>query len=49
MLATGVFFALCAALLTQGNFVFTHVLLAFWVLAQLMQIGSQLFLYRREA
>jgi len=49
VLATGVFFALCAALLTQGNFVFTHVLLAFWVLAQLMQIGSQLFLYRREA
>jgi hypothetical protein len=49
VLATGVFLALCAALLTQGNFVFTHVLLAFWVLAQLMQIASQLFLYRREA
>lgn len=49
VLATGVFFALCAALLTHGNFIFTHVLLAFWVLAQLMQIGSQLFLYRREA
>lgn len=49
LLATGVFMALCAALLTDGNFVFTHVLLAFWVLAQMMQIGSQLFLYRRGA
>ena len=49
VLATGVFLALCAALLTEGNFVFTHVLLGFWVLAQLMEIGSQLFLYRRGA
>lgn len=49
VLATGVFLALCAALLTEGNFVFTHVLLGFWVLAQLVEIGSQLFLYRRGA
>lgn len=49
VLATGVFFALCAALLTKGNFVFTHLLLGFWVLAQLVEIGSQLFLYRRGA
>ena len=49
VLATGVFFALCAALLTDGNFVFTHLLLGFWVLAQLVEIGSQLFLYRRGA
>jgi hypothetical protein len=49
VLATGVFLALCAALVTQGNFIFTHVLLAFWVLAQLVEIGSQLFLYRRGA
>jgi hypothetical protein len=49
VLASGVFIALCTALVTPGNFVFTHVLLAFWVLAQLMQIASQLFLYRREA
>lgn len=49
VLATGVFLALCAALLTKGNFVFTHVLLAFWVLAQLVETGSQLFLYRRGA
>ncbi|HEU4883576.1 MAG TPA: hypothetical protein VFT45_15055 [Longimicrobium sp.] len=47
VLATGVFFALCAAMVTEGNFVFTHLLLAFWVLAQLVDIGSQLFLYRR--
>lgn len=49
VLATGVFLALCAALLTRGNFVFTHVLLEFWVLAQLVEIGSQLLLYRRGA
>lgn len=46
VLATGVFFALCVALLTDGNFVFMHVLLAFWVLAQLTETGSQLYLYR---
>jgi hypothetical protein len=49
VLAAGVFLSLCLALLTQGNFVFTHVLLAFWVLAQLVEIGSQLILYRRSA
>lgn len=49
VLATGVFLALCAALLTDGNFVFTHLLLGFWVLAQLVETGSQLFLYRRGA
>ncbi|MBV9790718.1 MAG: hypothetical protein JOZ51_21170 [Chloroflexi bacterium] len=49
VLATGVFLALCTALLTEGNFVFTHVLLGFWVLAQLVEIGSQLVLYRRGA
>lgn len=49
ILATGVFVALCTALLTKGNFVFMHVLLGFWVLAQLVEIGSQLYLYRRGA
>ena len=49
VLATGVFLALCVALLTNGNFVFTHVLLGAWVVAQLVEIGSQLFLYRRGA
>lgn len=47
VLATGVFLALCTALATEGNFIFAHVLLGFWVLAQLVEIGSQLFLYRR--
>ncbi|MBX2999462.1 MAG: hypothetical protein KF893_13180 [Caldilineaceae bacterium] len=47
VLATGVFLALCAAVLTEGNFVFTHLLLGFWVLAQLVEIGSQLYFYRR--
>ena len=47
VLATGVFLALCAAMVTDGNFVFTHLLLGFWVLAQLVEIGSQLFLYKR--
>ncbi len=49
VLATGVFFALCAAMVTDGNFVFTHLLLAFWVLAQLVEIASQLVLHRRGA
>lgn len=47
VLATGVFLALCAALASDGNFVFTHVLLASWVVAQLVEIGSQLVLHRR--
>lgn len=49
VLATGVFLSLCAAMVTDGNFVFTHLLLASWVLAQLVEIGSQLFLYQRGA
>ncbi|HEX6367665.1 MAG TPA: hypothetical protein VF006_01955 [Longimicrobium sp.] len=49
VLATGVFLALCAAVMAEGNFLFTHVLLGFWVLAQMVEIGSQLFLYRRGA
>jgi len=47
VLATGVFLALCAALATKGNFVFAHVLLGFWVLAELVEIGTRIFLYRR--
>lgn len=49
LLATGVFLSLCAALVTEGNFLFTHLLLGFWVLAQLVEIGTQLVLYRRGA
>ncbi|GJM44405.1 MAG: hypothetical protein DHS20C21_12470 [Gemmatimonadota bacterium] len=47
VLAVGVFLALTAGVATRGNFIFTHVLLASWVLAQLVETGSQLFLYRR--
>jgi hypothetical protein len=49
VLATGVFLALCVAMTSDGNFVFTHVLLGSWVLAQLVEIGSQLVLHRRGA
>lgn len=47
VLAAGVFISLCVSLITEGNFVFTHVLLGFWVLATLAEIGHQLYLYRR--
>ena len=47
VLASGVFLALCTTLLTDGNFVFTHVLLGSWVVAQLVETASQLLLYRR--
>lgn len=47
VLATGVCVSLWLAVITAGNFLFTHVLLAFWVLAQLTEIGTQLVLHRR--
>ncbi len=47
VLATGVFCSLSAALVTDGNFVFMHLLLGFWVAAQLVETGTQLFYYRR--
>ena len=49
VLATGVFLSLCTAIVTQGNFAFTHLLLAFWVLSQLTWTGSQLVRHRRDA
>ena len=49
VLVTGVFLALCIPLLTTGTFLLTHVLLGFWVLAQLVEIGSQLILLRQGA
>lgn len=48
VLSTGVFGALCVGVFVPGNFAFTHVLLGAWVLAQLVETGSQLWLYRRE-
>lgn len=47
ILATGVFCALCVAVLVPGNFAFVHVLLAAWAVAQAVEILSQLVLYRR--
>jgi uncharacterized BrkB/YihY/UPF0761 family membrane protein len=47
VLATGVFFALCTSLMTEGNAVMAHVLLGSWVLAQGVEIISQLGMYRR--
>lgn len=49
VLACGVFLALCTALMTEGNAVMAHVLLGAWVLAQAVEIVSQLVLYRRGA
>lgn len=47
VLATGVFMALCTALMTEGNAVMAHVLLGFWVMAHVVEIVSQLVMYRR--
>lgn len=47
VLAAGVFLALCTAPVTQGNAVMAHVLLGSWVLAQGVEIISQLVIYRR--
>ena len=47
ILAAGIFTSLCTAVLIPGNFVFVHVLLAFWVFAQATEITTQLVLYRR--
>lgn len=49
VLATAVFTALCVALATDGNFLFTHTLLAGWVLAQAAEYGTRLVLYRAGA
>lgn len=49
VLVTGVFLSICTALVTEGNFFFTHALLGFWVVSQLVEIGSRLVLYRRGA
>ena len=47
VLVIGVFVSLCLAVLVPGNFVFVHVLLAFWVLAQATETLSRLIFYRR--
>ena len=48
VLACGVFFALCLAVAKPASsFAFTHLLLAFWVAAQLVETGTQIVLQRR--
>lgn len=47
VLAIGVFFALWLAVISTGNFGFTQLLLAFWVLAQMVDYAVQLWLHRR--
>jgi len=49
VLATGVFASLCVALVADGNFAFTHLLLGSWVLAEMVGIAAKLILYRRGA
>lgn len=46
VLAAGVFFTLGTSLMTEGNAVMAHVLLGSWVLAQGVEIISQLVMYR---
>ncbi len=47
VLAVGVFLSLCVGVAGSGNFAFVHVLLAFWVVAQVTDYATQLVLYRR--
>lgn len=47
LLASGVFAALCAAVMTQGNAIVAHVLLGSWILAESAGIVARLVLYRR--
>lgn len=49
VLSTGVFGALCVGVFVPGNFAFTHTLLGAWVAAQLVETGSTLWMYRKEA
>ena len=47
VLAVGVFFALWLAVASTGNFWFTQLLLAFWVLAQMSDYAVQLWQHRQ--
>lgn len=48
VLVTGVFLALCTGVFIQGNVAFVHVLLGFWILAQVAEYATQLVMYRRS-
>lgn len=47
VLATGVFFSLWLAVISTGNFGFTQLLLAFWVLAQMTDYAVQIWQHRQ--
>lgn len=47
VLAVGVSISILTALATKGNFLFTHLLLAFWIFAQVVEYVSQIVLHRR--
>lgn len=49
VLTVGVFLSLATAVLVEGNFAFTHVLLGFWIVSQIVEIVSQLIHYHRGA
>jgi hypothetical protein len=49
VLSCAVAFALATALLRAGNFAFVHVLLAGWVVSQLVATGTEIVLQRRGA
>ena len=49
VLVHGVFFSLCLSIISSGNFVFTHLLLGFWVLSQMANYATQIIIYRKEA
>lgn len=49
VLASGVFFSLCTAVFTEGNAAMAHILLGFWVLAQMVENLSQIIMYRRDS
>lgn len=47
VLGAGVALSLAASILVPGNFVFTHVLLAFWAASQVLALALQLYFYQR--
>ena len=48
VLAVGVFLSLYLAVASTGNFWFIQLLLSFWILAQLSDYATQLWIHRRE-
>lgn len=49
VLACGVFLSLYTAVVTEGNAIMAHVLLASWVLASVVENLTQIVMYRRSS